>query len=76
MTENEKLANTRAKIKKVQDLQKELFLVVEAKQRVMPNGYIETVINFIDTEQYPDEPVAPAPEPEHIPRNDSLQKDA
>lgn len=73
MTPEEKQIKTREKVKQVQDLCAKLELVMESRQRVILNGFIESIINFIDTEQYPDAPAPTAPEPEHVPRNDEVQ---
>ena len=57
-----------AKIKQIQDLMKSLQVIVQPKEIITKDGFIELTIIYTDIEQYPQEPIAPisveAKEPE------------
>ncbi len=61
MTTAEIQAKSREKLQKINDLIKELNVKSEVKQRVMPNGFIEDLVIFIDLEEYPMDPVPEVP---------------
>lgn len=47
------------KMRQVLDLMKVLHLRVEAKQVLMPSGFLENTVYWIDDEKYPAEPAQP-----------------
>lgn len=52
MTKSEIRAKTQEKLKKVQDLCKELQLVVTAEEMINEQGMIRKVVYYTDNEQY------------------------
>lgn len=53
MSPEEMRAKSADKVKQVTDLMKLLHLTVEAKERVSPEGFIEKMVYWTDSEPYP-----------------------
>jgi len=62
MTTPEIKAKSQEKMKKVYELMQQLEVKPEVKRKLMPSGFIEEMVVFVDMEQYPMDETPAAPE--------------
>lgn len=64
MTPEEMQKRSNEKVAQINSLMNMLHIEVKAKDRIMPDGYIERVVVFIDHENYPPKEEKKNEEPE------------
>ena len=78
MTKEEVQKSTQKKVQAVTTLCKQLNLVPKAEQMITPEGFIQGVVYFMDTEDYPvdkEEPEADTPAPDKPLKDDKKSDD-
>lgn len=57
MTKQEIQTSTNDKISKIIELAKQLKIQISAKQAMVKGNFIESVVYFLDKEEYPQDPI-------------------